>query len=109
MDRHIKIEKNNYLSIYLKVKPNSHISAIGKFEEIYDKICLKVSINAPPIDGKANDSLIGFLSKTLKISKKNLELTKGTSSSLKRLLIKNIPLASLKSILMPYIDISNKN
>ncbi|OPZ77433.1 MAG: hypothetical protein BWY78_01017 [Alphaproteobacteria bacterium ADurb.Bin438] len=38
---------------------------------------IKISVNTPPIDGKANKSLIEFLSKHLKIAKTNIKIVKG--------------------------------
>ncbi len=53
--------------------PNAKKNEInGTFD---DKI--KISITAQPIDGKANEALIEFLSKQLHISKSCIEITKG--------------------------------
>lgn len=38
---------------------------------------IKIKIKSPPIDGKANETLIKFLSETLNISKKNITLLHG--------------------------------
>jgi uncharacterized protein len=38
---------------------------------------LKVKITAPPIDGKANAALVEFLSETLGIPKRQIEILKG--------------------------------
>ena len=38
---------------------------------------IKISITAQPIDGKANEALIKFLSKHLHISKSSIEIIKG--------------------------------
>ncbi|MDR1677372.1 MAG: DUF167 domain-containing protein [Deltaproteobacteria bacterium] len=42
--------------------------------------CLKVSLSAPPVDGQANQSLIKFLAKNLKISPSSVNLIQGTTS-----------------------------
>jgi uncharacterized protein YggU (UPF0235/DUF167 family) len=44
--------------ITIKVKPNSRIDTIEKMEDGN----YRVKIKAPPIDGKANDYLIAYLS-----------------------------------------------
>lgn len=41
---------------------------------------IKVRIHAPPVDGEANDELIRFLAKLLKIKKNQIEITAGHSS-----------------------------
>lgn len=38
---------------------------------------LKISVNAPPVDGKANEALILFLAKRLKTAKSNIAIVKG--------------------------------
>ncbi|MCR5506859.1 MAG: DUF167 domain-containing protein [bacterium] len=41
---------------------------------------IKISITAQPIDGKANEALIKFLSKKFHISKSSIEILKGLTS-----------------------------
>lgn len=48
---------------------------------------LKIRIKAPPVDGKANDGLVKFLSKTFKVPKSNIHLISGEASRHKRLSI----------------------
>lgn len=45
----------------------------------------KIRICAPPVDGAANDELIRFVSKILKISKSSVRLVSGQTSRLKTL------------------------
>jgi uncharacterized protein (TIGR00251 family) len=49
---------------------------------------LKISLSAPPVDGKANTALISFLSKTLSLKKSHLEIHSGHSSRSKVIKIK---------------------
>ncbi len=63
--------------IYIHLQPNA------KREEVcgmYDEQRIKIAISMPPIDGKANEALIKFLSKKLKIAKSNIEIVKGLTS-----------------------------
>ena len=48
---------------------------------------LKIRLAAPPVDGRANDCLIGFIAKTLDVAKSRVELLSGASSRAKRLRI----------------------
>lgn len=48
---------------------------------------LKIRITAPPVEGKANAHLIGFLSKCFGVPKSNITLIKGTTGRDKQLLI----------------------
>lgn len=51
---------------------------------------LKIKILAPPIDGKANESLITYLAELLNTSRSNLEITRGLRSREKDVLVKNL-------------------
>jgi uncharacterized protein (TIGR00251 family) len=50
---------------------------------------LKITITAPPIDGKANAHLIAFLSKQFKTAKSNIEILRGETNKHKLVKIKN--------------------
>ena len=41
---------------------------------------LKIRLNAPPTEGKANDALIDFLSEIFSISKSNIKIMRGLKS-----------------------------
>jgi len=69
----------NSLNILVQIQPKSSRNEIVG---IHDGR-LKIKIKAPPVDGKANESLIEFLAKTFKISKSNIEILKGHTSKLK--------------------------
>lgn len=51
---------------------------------------LKIRLNAPPVDGKANVALIDFLADLLKIPKSRITLKSGQTSRRKVLLIEGI-------------------
>ena len=55
---------------------------------------LKIKITSAPEKGKANKALIRFLSEALKISKSDILITKGETSTHKLLKIKQIDKAS---------------
>lgn len=48
---------------------------------------LKLSVQAPPVEGAANEAVIEFLSKFLKTPKKNIHLLSGETSRQKNLWI----------------------
>ncbi len=51
---------------------------------------LKIRLAAPPIDGKANECLIGFLAAKLGVAKSRIELISGASSRGKRVRISDM-------------------
>jgi uncharacterized protein (TIGR00251 family) len=62
--------------LQVKVLPRSSRNAIvGKEEGLF-----RVKLTAPPVEGKANKALIGFLAKTLGVSSKDIEIISGKRS-----------------------------
>lgn len=69
--------------ITVKIKTNSRKNSIILIGENQ----LKIHINAPAIDGKANKALIKYLSKSLKIPQSFINIKKGFTNSNKILSI----------------------
>jgi len=79
----IKDEKDG-ISIKISVIPNSSKSFIvGVLDG-----ALKIKLNSPPIEGRANKEIIEFLSKLLGLPKSSISILRGDKSKLKTLLIK---------------------
>jgi uncharacterized protein (TIGR00251 family) len=57
---------------------------------------LKIKVTVPPEGGKANEKVVELLSKTLKISKSNIEIVRGETSRIKLLRIEGATLATLQ-------------
>ncbi|MEI6166554.1 MAG: DUF167 domain-containing protein [bacterium] len=51
---------------------------------------VKIRLQAPPVDGKANETLIEFLAKTLGIPQRQITLISGQTSRQKRLNLQGI-------------------
>lgn len=51
---------------------------------------LRIALNAPPADGKANRALIDLLSKTFKTAKSDIEIIRGETSRKKSVLIRGL-------------------
>ena len=61
---------------------------------------LKVRLQAPPVDGKANETLIAFLSERLGVPKHRITLISGQTGRRKRLAITGIPVTELRQKLL---------
>lgn len=48
---------------------------------------IKITIKAPPVDGKANEYICKYLSKAFKTAKSNIEITKGQTNKHKTVVI----------------------
>lgn len=90
-----KTEKGIILSLYIQPK-SSRTRIIGMHGEE-----LKIQISAPPVDGKANQALIKFFSKQLKVSKKQIHLLSGHQSRHKRILIEDCTEEQIEKIILP--------
>ena len=75
-------ETENGLIIRLRIVPNS-----SKNEIILEDEFIKVKVTAQPIENKANQALIEFLSKQFKIPKTKIQILKGETSKEKTVLM----------------------
>ena len=74
------------MTIRLYVQPKtSRSEVIGEYGEDSD-VRLKVRIAAPPVDGVANEALIGFLKKTTGIPSSRIHLVRGETAKKKDVL-----------------------
>lgn len=74
------------LILFIKVQPKAakdEIAGIIDYETGQQQ--LKIRLTAPPVDGKANQHLIKFLSKLFKIAKSDISLLSGETSQHKKL------------------------
>jgi uncharacterized protein len=58
---------------------------------------MKIKIKAKPINGKANDYLIKYLSKRLVITQKDIKIVRGLFSAHKTIEVSNLDLESIKN------------
>ena len=77
------IKTNGGIAFKVKVIPNSSISKIVEVTEEF----IKIKLNSPPIEGRANKEVILLLSKVLDIPKTSIELINGDKSKLKTLCV----------------------
>ncbi len=75
-----------------------------------DEVCglhagsLKIRLNAPPVDGKANKRLTEYLSKLFGIKKSSVEIISGQTSRTKRVKLSGIKKERAEGILSALID-----
>jgi uncharacterized protein len=80
------------LLIDVRVQPKSAQNAIvGEHDG-----ALKIKLNAPPVEGKANKALVQCLAKWLRCPKSALEIVSGQTSRSKRILVRIDADADLK-------------
>ncbi len=81
-------EKDGNIIITLRIVPRASRDGIAG---VMGDEALKVRIQAPPVEGKANAYLVKFLSKQWKIAKSTIEILSGETGRNKRLKITNPP------------------
>lgn len=59
---------------------------------------LKIRLQAPPVDGKANAALVEFLADTLGIAKSSVVLLSGETGRAKRVLIRGLDEAAIRRL-----------
>ncbi|MGV1100407.1 DUF167 domain-containing protein [Thiovibrio sp. JS02] len=64
---------------------------------------LKLSITAPPVDGKANEAVIRFVAKLFKIPKSAVSIESGETSRSKVLRLRGVSAAEAQRLLQPLL------
>ena len=70
----------NSIHLAVRVCPGAKRSAV---EGVWNKTHLRIALQAPAVDGKANDALVVFLAKFLNVKKKNIEIIAGQTNRCK--------------------------
>ncbi len=90
---------NNVLILNLQIQPNAKENKI--FGVINDH--LKVKINAPANEGKANEMIELFFAEVFNVSKKNVILQKGIKSKYKKIQIIFSESSNILELLNKYV------
>lgn len=61
---------------------------------------LKIKVNAPPVDGAANQALVEFLSEELDCAKSGIRLIRGQTSRHKQIVVVGAEVSAVKAILL---------
>jgi uncharacterized protein (TIGR00251 family) len=83
-------EANNALTVDIVVQPRASREGISLMGDR-----LKVSVNAPPVDGKANEAVLRVLADTLSIPRASIEILRGEKGRRKTVRIRGVTLARL--------------
>jgi len=89
-------EKDGNCLVKCQIQPSASKNAIIG---IHNQT-LKISLTAPPVDGKANKDLCKYISKLSGIPKSKINIIKGEKSRSKTLLLEGIKAENLKKILI---------
>src|SRR5258708_39279698 len=88
-------------AIAIRVTPRaSH----NKIVEVLDDGTVKVHLAAPPVDGEANEQLIGFLSEVLSIPKSRIEIVAGATGRDKLISVLDMDMETVHQRLLAHMD-----
>ncbi len=87
------------MRLFVRLTPKSSVERIDGWDmDDKGRRFLKVRVRAAPIEGRANEALIAFLAKTLKIPKSRLSLVAGDTTRLKQIEIDGLSEAELMAL-----------
>jgi uncharacterized protein (TIGR00251 family) len=83
-------ENAGALTVDVVVQPRASHEGIAVMGER-----LKVSVNAPPVDGKANEAVVRVLADALRVPRAAIEILRGEKGRRKTVRIRGVTLAAL--------------
>jgi len=87
------VERDGGVEIPLRVRPGAPADAVGGRRGD----AVKVSVTAPPEDGRANDAVVRLLAKTLGVPRSAVTLIAGERSRDKRVRVAGLTLADARA------------
>jgi len=88
------------MRLFVRLTPKSSVERIdGWDQDEKGRRFLKVRVRAAPIEGRANEALIAFLAKSLKLPKSRLSLVAGDTARLKQIEIDGLDEVELAELL----------
>ena len=92
--REVAIGKDSGVELFLHCQPGAKKTEVKGVHG--DR--LKIRLAAPPVEGRANDALIAWLSKVLGVPSARIELMSGDTGRQKRVRIHGVELAEILNL-----------
>jgi uncharacterized protein (TIGR00251 family) len=90
---------SNGVTLAVRAQPGAKKTAITGVYGEGPAAQLKIAVQAPPLEGRANHALIVFLAETFSVPKNAVELIAGESSRSKVFLLREVTLEIAESVL----------
>lgn len=88
------------MRLFVRLTPKSSVERIDGWDmDDKGRRFLKIRVRAAPIEGRANEALIAFLAKTLKLPKSRFTLVTGDTARLKQIEIEGLNDADLAALI----------
>jgi uncharacterized protein len=88
------------VTVAVRAQPGAKKTAIAGLYGEGDAAQLKIAVQAPPIEGRANHALVAFLAKGFGLPKSSVELISGELSRSKVFLLRGVTLAQVEAVLV---------
>ncbi len=86
------------VKVFVRLTPKSSAERIDGWDmDDRARRFLKIRVRAAPVEGRANEALITFLAKSLKLPKSRLSLVSGDTARLKQIKIEGLEEADLNA------------
>jgi uncharacterized protein len=79
-------EKDGAVTVDIAVKPRSSREGVGPIQG--DRLC--VAVNAPPVDGKANEAVVRVLAETFRVPRSAVTIVRGETGRKKTVRIAGV-------------------
>jgi len=87
------------VTLAVRAQPGAKKTTIVGIYGEGDAAQLKIAVQAPPVEGRANEALIAFLAETFNLPKKSVELLSGELSRSKVFLLRRLNRTKAESVL----------
>ena len=87
------------VTLAVRAQPGAKKTAIVGIYGEGDAAQLKIAVQAPPVEGRANEALVAFLAELFQIPKRSVELVNGNLSRSKAFLLRGVSLDKAKAVL----------
>jgi len=94
-------EVSGGVTLAVRAQPGAKKTAIVGVYGEGDSAQLKIAVQAPPVEGRANEALVAFLAERFGVPKRSVEIVSGEASRSKVFLIRGVLIESAKSTIRP--------
>lgn len=93
----------------VRVQPGAKKTAILGIYGAGAAAQLKIAVQSPPVDGRANEALIAFLAEFFSIPKSAVDIVSGALSRSKVFLLHGVPLDRARTLLSGRLPLAGKD
>jgi hypothetical protein len=88
-------EKDGAVTLDIAVKPRSSREGLGPVQA--DRLC--VAVNAPPVDGKANEAVVRVLAESFRVARAAVTIVRGETGRKKTVRIAGVSAATIQTVI----------